>query len=117
MHFMNSPISGFSNNRLPYFCLLVGRDAGLRAMLEAGPGVLGPHTLYTWHPATFPNSALQHSWTVSYNLDGSLGISLSLVHEFGLRAEVLRCQLSPHEYSEGEKVGLSVGERVGGAGI
>jgi hypothetical protein len=41
---------------------------------------------------------------------------LSLVHESGLRAEVLRCQLSPHEYSEGAKVGLSVGERVGSVG-
>jgi hypothetical protein len=54
--------------------------------VDAGAGVLGPQWLKTWQPATLPNSALQHSWTVSYNLSLSAGRLLSFVHELGLSA-------------------------------
>ena len=79
----------------------VGRGVGRGVRLQ---------TLKTLHPATVPNSARQHSCTVSYSLESSSGKLLSLVHELVLNSKVLRCQKSPH--SDGANVGDRVGYNI-----
>lgn len=98
---------GFAVGR--FVGILLGFLVGL-GVDAAGPGVFGPQTSNTWQPATLPNSALQHSWTVLYNLESSSGKLLSFVHELGLRSVVLRCQNGPH--SVGEYEGANVGCRM-----
>ena len=90
----------------------IGAGEGFGVGLLVGFGVVRPpQTLKTWHPATLPNSALQHSLTVSYNFESSSGKLLSLVHELGFTSLVLLCQNGPH--SEGASVGFKVGFKVG----